>query len=236
MSRINKYIASKTEYSRRKADKVIEDGKVMVNGEILKDFSYEVMPGDEVMVNGLIISDIKQKLKYYAFNKPKKVLSAVSDFNDRITIADYFPEGTRLFPVGRLDYDSRGLIIVTNDGDFSNKLMHPRYEVSKTYLVQIDRHLTTNQMREFSIGIDLDDGKTKACEIDYYDYALKIYRVKIWEGRNRQIRRMMSFFGKDVIDLKRISVGKIKLGNLKEGKYRSFGKNDMEYVKKTLGE
>lgn len=229
--RINKYIALKTNNSRRKSEELIKNGLVNINGEVLEDLSYRVSSEDEVEVEGEIISDKKNKMRYYVFNKPKNVISSVKDEFDRMTVSDFFDYQFRLFPVGRLDYDSTGLVIMTNDGDVTNKLIHPSYEIPKTYLVKIDTHLTQNQLIEFSIGVDLEDGKTKKCEIKEYDYIQKIYKIKIFEGRNRQIRRMMEYFNKKVISLKRISIGKIRLGDLKEGKYRLFNKKELEYIK-----
>lgn len=234
--RINKYISSKTHHSRRKAEQLIMDSRIKVNGKVLTQLSYQVKDSDEVHLDDMCISDIKINKHYYIFNKPKKVISAVKDDRGRVVVNDYFPKDISLFPVGRLDYFSRGLVIMTNDGDFANKLIHPSSNVGKVYLVKLDTRFTDNQMNEFAIGIDLEDGKSLPCEIDYYDYANIIYRIKLYEGRNRQIRRMAEFFNKKVVDLERISIGKIKIGNLKEGRYRKFSKKEMDYVKTFKGE
>lgn len=231
MTRINKYLASRTDYSRRAAEELVLNSRVKVNGKVIDDLSFKVQENDEVYLDDILISDIEIKNYYYAFNKPKYVISAVKDDRGRRVVSDFFDKNLHLFPVGRLDYESTGLIIMTNDGDMANKIIHPGFNITKVYMVKLNSHLTSNQMREFEIGIDLEDGKTFPAKIDIYDYVKKIYRVEISEGRNRQIRRMMQFFKKEVIELERISVGKIKLGKLKEGKYRKLSNKEMEFIK-----
>lgn len=232
MTRINKYLAERTSYSRRNAEELVLSSRVKVNGNIIKDLAYKVSDDDEVYLDDILISNMKIKNYYYVFNKPRNVISAVKDDRGRVVVNDFFDEELNLFPVGRLDYDSRGLIIMTNDGDFANKLIHPRGNISKVYIVQIDSHLKNTQMQEFRLGVDLEDGKTFPSEIDIYDYATKKYRVEIKEGRNRQIKRMMEYFNKNVLDLQRIAIGNIKLRKLKEGKFRKFSNKEMDFVSK----
>lgn len=229
--RINKFIANFTNFSRRKADELISDGKVKINGEILKTPGYIVTSDDEVEVLGEVITARKLKFKYYVFNKPVNVISAVTDDRGRVTVRDFFNQEMRLFPVGRLDYKSSGLIIMTNDGELANKLAHPSGHIEKSYLVQTDYRLSDKHLRDFAAGVDLDGRKTLPCFIDIYDYAANIYIVKLKEGRNRQIRRMIKYFGKQVVSLKRIAIGKIKLGRLEEGKHRPFTQKELEYIR-----
>mgnify|MGYP003362810858 FL=1 len=228
--RINKFIATKTAYSRRKADELIKEKKVKINGEVLENLAYTVNDDDEVELDGRIISDIKVKKYYYLFNKPKNVVSTVSDEFGRYCITDFFPPDISVFPVGRLDYDSRGLIIVTNDGDLANKIAHPSNHVKKTYIATLDGRLSESQMKKFSEGVIIDSKKTLPAEIELYDFSEAMYKISIYEGRNRQIRKMIEVLGRNVRELKRVSIGKIKLGRIVEGKYRKLTEEEKNYL------
>ena len=228
--RINKFIATKTAYSRRKADELIKEKKVKINGKVLENLAYTVNDDDEVELDGRIISDIKVKKYYYLFNKPKNVVSTVSDEFGRYCITDFFPPDISVFPVGRLDYDSRGLIIVTNDGDLANKIAHPSHHVKKTYIATLDGRLSEVQMKKFSEGVVIDSKKTLPTEIELFDFSENQYKISIYEGRNRQIRKMIEVLGRNVRELKRISIGKIKLGRIVEGKYRKLTEDEKNYL------
>ena len=228
--RINKFIATKTAYSRRKADELIKEKKVKINGKVLENLAYTVNDDDEVELDGRIISDIKVKKYYYLFNKPKNVVSTVSDEFGRYCITDFFPPDISVFPVGRLDYDSRGLIIVTNDGDLANKIAHPSHHVKKTYIATLDGRLSEVQMKKFSEGLVIDSKKTLPAEIELFDFSENQYKISIYEGRNRQIRKMIEVLGRNVRELKRISIGKIKLGRIVEGKYRKLTEEEKNYL------
>lgn len=228
--RINKFIATKTAYSRRKADELIKDKKVKINGKLLDNLAYTVNDNDEVELDGRIISDIKIKKYYYLFNKPKNVVSTVSDEFGRYCITDFFPPDISVFPVGRLDYDSTGLLIVTNDGDLANKIAHPSNHVKKTYIATLDGRLSENQMKKFCEGVVIDSKKTLPAEIELYDFSQAMYKISIYEGRNRQIRKMIEVLGRQVRELKRISIGKIKLGRIVEGKYRKLTEEEKNYL------
>lgn len=228
--RINKFIATKTAYSRRKADELIKEKKVKINGKVLDNLAYTVNDNDEVELDGRIISDIKIKKYYYLFNKPKNVVSTVSDEFGRYCITDFFPPDISVFPVGRLDYDSTGLLIVTNDGDLANKIAHPSNHVKKTYIATLDGRLSENQMKKFSEGVVIDSKKTLPAEIELYDFSQAMYKISIYEGRNRQIRKMIEVLGRQVRELKRISIGKIKLGRIVEGKYRKLTEEEKNYL------
>ena len=227
--RINKYIASQTELSRRKADDMIKQGKVKVNSEILTDFSYDVKNMDEVEVDGEIMSDKKINKYYYLFNKPKGVLSSVSDPFDRPCIREYFPPEIDVYPVGRLDMDSTGLLIVTNDGELTNKLTHPKNHIPKKYLVTLDGRLSDVQMEKFRNGILLEGKLTMPAEIELYDFSAATYKVVLFEGKKRQIRNMIAELGRNVKELQRIAIGKVKLGTIKEGNYRKLTEQEKEY-------
>lgn len=228
--RINKFIALKTAYSRRKADELVIQKKVKVNGKILENLSYIVNDDDIVEVEDNIISDIQTKKYYYLFNKPKNVISSVLDNFGRICITDFFPSDISVYPVGRLDYDSSGLILVTNDGDLANKLTHPRNHVPKTYIAILNGRLSEMQMEKFRKGILLDGKKTLPAQIDMYNFSDNSYRIVLYEGRNRQIRNMIASLGREVKELKRIAIGRIKIGKISEGKYRKLTEDEKKYL------
>lgn len=228
--RINKFIASKTSYSRRKAEELIHQKKVKINGKVLDNLSYIVQNNDEVEVCGDIISNIYIKKYYYIFNKPVNVLSSVSDNFGRICVTDFFPTELNVYPVGRLDYDSHGLIIMTNDGSLANRITHPKNHIPKTYIITLNGRLSENQLKQFRNGIQIDGKMTLPAEIDLYDFTTNSYRVVLYEGRNRQIRNMISSLGREVKELKRVSIGKIKLGKLSIGKYRKLTADEKNYL------
>lgn len=225
MERLQKVIASAGVASRRKAEQLIQEGKVSVNGKIVTEMGIKVSPEDEIKVNGKPLQ--KEEKVYYLLNKPKGYICAVSDDKDRKTVIDCFPDvKERIFPVGRLDYDTTGLLILTNDGEFANKMMHPRYHLPKTYEVSVDGVLTDQMLTMLQNGIELEDGKTLPAEV----YLLKrlegkkktVIQITIFEGRNRQVRRMMEYFHCEVTRLARIQYGFLDLGHLRQGQYRKL--------------
>lgn len=225
MERLQKVIASAGVASRRKAEQLIQEGKVSVNGKIVTEMGIKVSPEDEIKVNGKPLQ--KEEIVYYLLNKPKGYICAVSDDKDRKTVIDCFPDvKERIFPVGRLDYDTTGLLILTNDGEFANKMMHPRYHLPKTYEVAVDGVLTDQMLTMLQNGIELEDGKTLPAEV----YLLKrlegkkktVIQITIFEGRNRQVRRMMEYFHCEVTRLARIQYGFLDLGHLRQGQYRKL--------------
>lgn len=225
MERLQKVIASAGVASRRKAEQLIQEGKVSVNGKIVTKMGIKVSPQDEIKVNGKPLQ--KEEKVYYLLNKPKGYICAVSDDKDRKTVIDCFPDvKERIFPVGRLDYDTTGLLILTNDGEFANKMMHPRYHLPKTYEVAVDGVLTDQMLTMLQNGIELEDGKTLPAEV----YLLKrlegkkktVIQITIFEGRNRQVRRMMEYFHCEVTRLSRIQYGFLDLGHLRQGQYRKL--------------
>lgn len=225
MERLQKVIASAGVASRRKAEQLIQEGKVSVNGKIVTEMGIKVSSEDEIKVNGKPLQ--KEEKVYYLLNKPKGYICAVSDDKDRKTVIDCFPDvKERIFPVGRLDYDTTGLLILTNDGEFANKMMHPRYHLPKTYEVSVDGVLTDQMLTMLQNGIELEDGKTLPAEV----YLLKrlegkkktVIQITIFEGRNRQVRRMMEYFHCEVTRLARIQYGFLDLGHLRQGQYRKL--------------
>lgn len=221
--RLNKLIADCGLASRRQADKMIEDGQVSVNGKRVFEMGIKVKPhSDRIVVNGHPLKLNPMKL-YLVFNKPKGILTTMEDPLERPTIADYL-DGVpgRVFPVGRLDWDSEGLLLLTNDGDFANKVMHPKSEVTKTYLVKLDGHPEQKHIDKLLKGVSIVGGKVAAKHVekikrqegsDKYDW----YKIVITEGKNRQIRQMFEKIGFDVMKLQRVSIGRLKIGNLERG-------------------
>lgn len=232
--RINKFLAEQGVASRRKADEMIAAGRVTIN-EKTATLGSDVTDNDKVAVDGNPIGNAAPSLVYYVMNKPKGVVCTMSDDRGRKTVADLLPEGIgRVFPVGRLDYDTEGLLILTNDGNLSNALTHPRNEVQKTYLAKIEGTLTEKDLNPIRSGIELDGVLTKKCKAHIVetnkDYT-KVH-ITISEGRNREIRRMFESIGKNVCFLKRVKIGTLTLAGLDRGAIRPLTANEVESLKK----
>lgn len=229
--RLNKFLASCGVASRRDCDKLIEEGKVAVNGKIAK-LGMEVGEDDEVIVNGNRVT--VKKNEYYILNKPKGYLSTVTDDKGRKTVMDLMPENVgRIYPVGRLDYDSEGLLILTTDGALAQHLTHPSNEVPKTYLVKVEGVITENTLNPIRSGIEIEGGYvTKKCKAHIVETnkAYTKVHVTITEGKNREIRKMFAAIGKEVMLLKRIKVGEISLRGLDRGAYRKLTKEEVAYL------
>jgi 23S rRNA pseudouridine2605 synthase len=227
--RLNSYIAKCGVASRRKADLLIKEGLVFVNGKRVLGMGLKVSENDEVKVNGDSVK-IKEEKIYILLNKPVGVICSSKDQFDRVTVMDIIGDmGTKLHTVGRLDYDTSGIIILTNDGDLTYKLTHPKYHIEKTYLVKIKGCLTKSDKEQLEKGIVIDGYKTLPAKIDVQkiNNTNTNVEIKIYEGKNRQIRKMFSKLGYDVIKLKRIKIGDISIGNLKEGKFINLSKKDI---------
>jgi 23S rRNA pseudouridine2605 synthase len=234
--RINKFISQSGFCSRRKAEEYILNGDVFINNICVKDLSTQIDPTkDSVTICGKTITQEK-KLHYILFNKPKYVVTTLSDPQKRETVSKYFKKfSERLYPVGRLDYESEGALIMTNDGDFANKMMHPSFEKVKTYSVVVDRKLSELEIKKFSSGIVIDDKITSKSSIKFDKKLFNNFQyiVQIHEGRNRQIRKMFAFFNSNVVELKRIAIGSIEIGNLKSGEYRYLTKEEINSLLST---
>ena len=231
--RINKFLAESGVASRRNCDKLIEDGLVTVNGKVCKLGEDIDEFNDAVCVNGRRINRVK-KFSYYVMNKPKGYVCTVSDEKGRKTVMDLLPPGVdRVFPVGRLDYDSEGMLILTNDGDFCNRLIHPSSEIPKTYLVKIEGSLEDSEILRLSRGVVIDGYKTKKCNIRVVDATREFtkYHVTVTEGRNREIRKLFLSAGKEVKFLKRIKIGDLGMGGLDRGAVRKLTQEEVEYLK-----
>lgn len=226
--RINKYIAKSGLASRRKAENYIKEGKVRINGKLLKDLSYKVKKCDEVSVCGKIL-EIEDKF-YYKLNKPIGFISSNYDPHNKKDLNDLINIDKRFFCAGRLDKDSHGLMLITNDGEITNKIIHPSREIKKVYIVKTDKAMKKDQMEQFSKSIKLSDTeKTSNAKIE--NIGKNTYKVTIHQGFNRQIRRMFAYFDIKVIDLLRVKIGKIILGSLEDGQYKKLSKNELDFLK-----
>jgi 23S rRNA pseudouridine2605 synthase len=220
-SRLNKYIASSGMCSRRKADELIESGSVMVNGRKITELGYIVQPKDKVFVDGKLIHPVKHE--YYRFYKPAGYITTADDEKGRKTIYDLLPQNLHhLKPVGRLDKDSTGLIIMTNDGDLINQLTHPSIKVPKLYRVAINGKITQKDIDKMYKGIEIEPGKKAYAQVDVLDCdeSETIMEVLLYQGLNRQIRRMFEFLGYKVTSLKRIQHATLTLEGLKRGEFK----------------
>lgn len=217
-TRLNKYIASSGLCSRRKADELIDSGVVAVNGKKITELGYTVQPKDKVFVNGKMIHPVKHE--YYRFYKPAGYITTSEDEKGRKTIYDLIPENLHnLKPVGRLDRESTGLIILTNDGDLINDLTHPSVKVSKLYRVSIDGKISQNDIDKMYKGIEIEPNKLAYAEVDVLEVDDKhtVMEILLYQGMNRQIRKMFEFLGFNVLTLKRIQHATLNLDGMKRG-------------------
>ncbi len=227
--RLQKYMADCGVASRRHAEKMIADGLVSVNGAVITEMGVQVDEGDEVRVNGQLITPQTQK-KYIIYHKPAGEVTTVTDPEGRRTVLDSFRDyPVRLFPVGRLDYDSEGLLLLTNDGELAEKMMHPRYVIDKAYLARVTGEVTPAELAQLRQGVVLDGRKTspaKARLVRYETFASDII-ITIHEGRNRQVRRMVESVGHQVLQLRRVRFGPLELGELRRGEWRELSEDEI---------
>lgn len=229
--RINRYLSDCGECSRRKADELIQEGKVKINGKVVQDLSTQVTPGkDRVQVGS---RTIRQPHKGAAlFNKPRGVVSTLEDPQGRKCVGDFLTKHFQsYFPVGRLDYESSGLLLLTNDGDLANRLLHPRYGFDRIYEVRVRGYVRDKEQNRLRKGLKLDDGfvKAKRIKIDETREGFTCLTITVSEGKNRLVRRMFDAVGHPVVRLKRVQHGPIRLGNLQGGQIRRL--TDREFHK-----
>lgn len=229
--RINKYLASSGVASRRECDRLIAEGKVTING-VKASLGANVAENDEIKVEGVVVT--VKKNEYYILNKPKGYVCTVSDDRGRKTVMDLMPAGVgRIYPVGRLDYDSEGLLILTTDGELAQHLTHPSNEVPKTYLVKIEGTCTEATLNPIRSGVEIDDGYvTKKCKAHIVETNKEYTKIKvtITEGKNREIRKMFAAIGKTVSLLKRVKIGELTLSGLDRGEYRKLSQREVNYL------
>lgn len=232
--RINKFLASTGLASRRKCEEYVLNGRVMVNGKVISDLAFVVSDGDKVFVDGKPVA-VPRKYTYLMMHKPKGYLTSLSDTRGRKTVMDLLPNEFKILkPVGRLDYNSEGLLLFTNDGDVAQNIMRPAKEVVKTYSVKVEGEVTQLNANEMEKGVELVTGeKFRPCKIkvlEIKDRKTKL-EIQITEGKNREIRKIFDKFGYNVIFLKRVSIGTIKLGGLTRGTCRLLKPSEVEYLK-----
>lgn len=230
--RINKFLSSLGIASRRAIDKYIEEGRIKVNG-VIASTGIDVTEDDEIYIDNKKIETKRREEKvYFMLNKPLEVLSASSDDRGRKTVVDLIKTDKRIFPIGRLDYMTSGLILLTNDGELFNRLVHPKSEIYKKYYIKVFGEVKKEEIEELKKGVLLEDGKTLPAKVSgiKYDKNKTSMYISIREGRNRQIRRMIEKFGYKVLMLRREKIGELSLGDLKEGKYRELTREEIEYL------
>lgn len=231
-TRLNKYIASAGICSRRAADELIESGKVLVNGKKVTELGFLVADKDKVFVEGKLIHP--KKHEYYKFYKPAGYITTSNDEKGRKTIYDVLPENLqKLNPVGRLDKDSTGLLILTNDGDLINDLTHPSIKVPKVYIVRINGKINQNHIDQMYSGIEIEPGKTAYAEVDVIEVSNKssLLEVVLYQGLNRQIRKMFDYLGFEVEVLKRVQHATITIEGLKKGEFKPIKPKQIKELK-----
>lgn len=232
--RLQKYIAMCGEASRRKAEELICAGKVKVNGKRVEELGTKVEIGADIVEIGNKKLHIQNKKYYIMINKPVGYVSTVHDQFERPTVTDLVKGEikSRIFPVGRLDYDTSGLLILTNDGEFSQKVTHPKYHIDKTYIARIKGGLTVSGLNKLRRGVKIDDYTTSPAEVEILDSKNGITKVKITihEGKNRQVRKMFEAVGSRVEELERIRIGTVELGNLPIGRWRYLTAHEVNYL------
>ncbi len=230
MERLQKLIAQAGICSRREAEKIISAGRVTVDGKIIRELGAKADTNQKICVDGKPLTFDVEKI-YILLNKPRGYVSTVKDERGRRTIIDLLGENfkNRVYPVGRLDLNSEGLILLTNDGDLTNSLIHPRFEVKKTYRAKISGVLTEEKLDKLRAGVELGDGLTAPAEI--YRLDTDLIEITIHEGRNRQVRRMFAAIGCDVKRLKRIKFANLTLDGLKSGEFRELRAEEVAKLK-----
>ncbi|MEH7377966.1 23S rRNA pseudouridine(2605) synthase RluB [Neobacillus drentensis] len=234
MERLQKVIARAGIASRRKSEDLIKEGRVKVNGKVVTELGLKVSSSDKVEVNEIQIE--KEEPVYFLLYKPRGVISSVNDEKGRKVVTDFFPHlKERIYPVGRLDYDTSGLLVLTNDGEFANLLMHPKSEIDKVYVAKIKGIPSKENLRKLEKGIRLEDGKTAPARVKLLSADNKkqsaIVEITIHEGRNRQVRRMFEAIGHDVLKLKRERYAFLTLNGLKTGDARELTPHEVKQLR-----
>ncbi|QHE52567.1 pseudouridine synthase [Pontibacillus sp. HMF3514] len=237
--RLQKVIANSGFTSRRKAEELIQDGQVKVNGKVVTELGTKVGPNEKVVVNGIPIE--KEEPVYHLLYKPRGVISSVEDDKGRKTVLDFFPQVTqRIYPVGRLDYDTSGLIILTNDGEFAQSLMHPKHGIDKVYVAKVKGIPTKEELHELKKGIEVDGEFLKAVHTKILSTDRKkgtaIVQMILHEGKNRQIRRMFEAMGYPVAKLKRERYAFLTTQGLQPGESRELTPYEVKMLKKAASE
>lgn len=232
--RLNKFLAECGVCSRRKADEIIAEGRVTVNRKTVSEMGFDVdEKKDVVYLDGKKIVPVTH-YEYIMFNKPKGCVTTMSDDKGRKTVYDFIGREKRLVPVGRLDYDSEGLLLFTNDGELTHKLTHPSNEIPKTYVVKIEGEISESDMAILRKGVTVNGVKYSRCKVKFTgeENGLSRLEVVIFEGKNREIRRMFEAVEKNVVFLKRVAIGDLRLGGLSRGGFRELNEFEIDYLKR----
>ncbi|MGL4345511.1 MAG: pseudouridine synthase [Cellulosilyticaceae bacterium] len=235
--RLQKFLAHAGVASRRKCEEYILEGKVLVNGEVIRTLGTMVAEGDEVVFEGRPIS-VEEKQVYFVLNKPVGYITSVQDENNRATVVELLQDiPERIFPVGRLDYNTSGLLILTNDGALTYSLTHPKHVVNKTYVAKVMGQVSDASIRRLCEGVVIDGRMTAPASVKKLkeNRSTTTLSIAIHEGRNRQVRKMCNAVGHDVVALKRTAIGKLRLGELELGSYRALTKDEVNYLKRLGG-
>ncbi|MFN5148886.1 MAG: 23S rRNA pseudouridine(2604) synthase RluF, partial [Flavobacteriia bacterium] len=231
-TRINKYLSEAGYCSRRKADKLIEEGKITINGKV-PEVGTKIFEGDEVRAEGILISPPQEEFVYIAFNKPVGIVCTTDDRFEKNNIIEYIAYPKRIFPIGRLDKPSEGLIFLTNDGDIVNKILRARNNHEKEYIVTVDKSINQEFIQRMSNGIPILDTVTRKCQVSQISpYS---FSIVLTQGLNRQIRRMCEFLGYNVVKLKRIRIMNVVL-DLPVGKWRYLNKEEMQEINRMVAD
>jgi 23S rRNA pseudouridine2605 synthase len=229
--RLAKFLAHGGVASRRRAEEIIGKGLVTVGGEVVTDPARAVDAGDDVRVNGAPVA--AEAREVWAVNKPVGVVSTAREPGSRTPVVDLVETEARLYPVGRLDADSSGLLLLTNDGELANRLTHPRYEVPKTYAARLRKPLADGDLERLRGGVELEDGPTAPAQVRRL--GGREIEIVLREGRNRQVRRMLEAVGNEVVALRRVGFGPLRLGGLKEGSSRRLSKDEIAQLREAVG-
>lgn len=229
MERLQKIIANSGYTSRRKAEELIKNGQVKVNGEVVRELGTKVSVSDTIEVEGNVLEKIEHKV-YYILNKPRGVISSVTDDLKRKTVVSLIDTDMRIYPIGRLDYDTTGLILLTNDGELANLLMHPKNEVEKTYIAKIEGILSPSEFYGLKKGIEIEGRKVIPTHLKVRKQTedSQIVEIGIIEGRNHIVKKIFESLGHPVSKLKRESYAFLSLGNLKSGEYRELSLKEVK--------
>ncbi len=231
--RLNKVIAESGVTSRRKADELITAGSVKVNGTIVNQLGYKVNPGDKITVNGNPIPEVLRKV-YILFNKPKDLIISTKDEKDRTTVMDVVKSSVRIFPVGRLDRNTTGALLLTNDGEIAHRLLHPSYQIERTYSVLLDKELLPKDAEQISKGVELEDGMTSPCNVFFDPRSRKKIILTLKEGRNHEVKRIFMYLGYNVKQLDRKVFADLSVQRMERGEYRHLNRAEIIHLKKLV--
>lgn len=232
MERLQKVIANRGYCSRRKAEELIQKGKVLVNGEVIYTLGIKVSDKDEIMIDGNVLA--KEQKEYYLLYKPRGIITSTKDEKNRKTVVDLIPTNNRIYPVGRLDYDTSGILLLTNDGNLANALMHPSNKIDKVYVAKVKGFVNSFDLRKLSNGVMIDGKKTSKGKAKLKKFDKKsetsIVELTIHEGRNHQVKKMFEVLGYSVLKLKREQIGFLNLSGLKSGEYRRLTPKEVKIL------